>query len=85
MPHPRAEVFWQVTHHRNWQDDKCQGGGGGWHAWNWLSRQYWNNVLISYNSPFLALRVFEVRGGIPGQGEEGEGAGAGVALDSLFL
>ena len=64
MPHPRAEVFWQVTHHRD---------------------QRWNNVLIIYNSPFLALRVLEVRGGIPGQGEEGEGAGAGVALDSLYL
>ena len=73
MPHPRAAVFWQVTHHRDRQDNKCRGGGGGgWHAWNWLSRWYWNNVLIIYNSAFLALRVLEVRGGIPGQGEEGE-------------
>ena len=32
-------------------------------------------MLIIYNSPFLALRVLEVRGGIPGQGEEGEEAG----------
>ena len=43
------------------------------------------NALILYNSPFLALRVLGVRGGIPGQGEEGEGAGGGVALDSLYL
>ena len=28
MQHPRAEVFWQVTHHRDRQDDKCQGGIG---------------------------------------------------------
>ena len=28
MLHPRVEVFWQVTHHRDWQDDKCQEGVG---------------------------------------------------------
>ena len=25
MPHPRAEVFWQVTHH----DEMTNAGGGG--------------------------------------------------------
>ena len=36
MPHPRAEVLWQIPHRQDQQEDKCAGGGGG-HAWIWLS------------------------------------------------
>ena len=28
MPHSRAEVFWQIPHRRDRQDDKCPGGMG---------------------------------------------------------
>ena len=29
MPHPRAEVLWQIPHRQDRQEDKCAGGGGG--------------------------------------------------------
>ena len=27
MPHPRAEVLWQIPYRQDRQEDKCAGGG----------------------------------------------------------
>ena len=46
MSHPQAEVFWQIPHCQDREDDKfltnAQGGGRNGHTWNWLCHYHYN-------------------------------------------